>query len=226
MTPLGGGPVTTLATAQNNPQSIAVDAANVYWTNKGTANEGTFAPSYTDGSVMQMPIGGGAPITLANNQLLLGSLAVDATSVYWTNAGTTGDDGQVMKAPIGGGAPATALATGQFLPSGVALDADSVVWLTPRLNSDDVTLMKVSKGGGTATEVATSSALSTDAPFAVDATTIYCAAGGDFVKVPTSGGTPTTFAVGVEAMGFALDDSSVYWTDYGSSKVLKTPKSP
>ncbi|MGB7809826.1 MAG: hypothetical protein WBP56_01705 [Polyangia bacterium] len=72
---------TTLASGQNNPHGVAIDAANIYW----TAN-------YT-GTVVKVPIGGGTPTTLASGQNNPARIAVDATSVYWTNYG----DGTVMK---------------------------------------------------------------------------------------------------------------------------------
>jgi hypothetical protein len=41
-----------------------------------------------DGSVMKVPIGGGTPTVLASGQTGAASIAVDATSVYWTDADT------------------------------------------------------------------------------------------------------------------------------------------
>jgi hypothetical protein len=91
--PDGGSTVTTIASGQASPLGIAVDGANVYWLNFGTGTG--------DGSVMKCPLtgcpvgpdGGVSPLVLASGQGAPEWIALESTSVYWTNR----TDGRVMK---------------------------------------------------------------------------------------------------------------------------------
>src|SRR5262249_53154753 len=76
---------------QDFPCGLAIDARNVYWT---TAS----------GTVLEVPIAGGSPITLATGQAHPCGITVDATRVYWVDASVFG---RVMSVPIGGGGPTT-----------------------------------------------------------------------------------------------------------------------
>jgi hypothetical protein len=109
--PLAGGAATTLCTAPQGLDGMAIDGTSVY-----------FSIGQVPGQVMKVPLAGGAAQTVVSGQSAPGSLAVDGTSVYWTNGG----DSSVNKAPIGGGT-ATVLAAAQ--PGGVgplAIDATYV----------------------------------------------------------------------------------------------------
>ncbi len=119
----GGLPTVLVPPDPNHSvESLTVDCANVYY-------------ETTDGTIAQVPIGGGTPTTLvtgAGEGLL--QLAVDADRVYF---GST--QGDVASVPIGGGA-VTTLAPGAG-PIGIAVDANSVYWT----NRDEGTVMKVAK---------------------------------------------------------------------------------
>jgi hypothetical protein len=71
--PIAGGQPTPLATAQNLPKDMAVDADNVYW----------FVASPK--SIMTVPKAGGTPRVLASGQYVETGLVVRAA----TSTGTT-----------------------------------------------------------------------------------------------------------------------------------------
>jgi hypothetical protein len=117
-TPLHGGAITTLASHQILPNSIAVDGSRVYWA--------------TADSLLSAPLAGGTVTTLASGQDGPAGLALDATAVYWTNFGT----GSVLSVPLGGGSIST-LASGQSGPLGIVVDGTSVYWTDQGTCSDD-----------------------------------------------------------------------------------------
>jgi hypothetical protein len=73
---------------QNQPQAIAADATNIYWTNYGDVN------GDGNGTVMKLPLQGGTPTVIASQQGHPYAIAVDSTSVYWSTIG----DGFIRKA--------------------------------------------------------------------------------------------------------------------------------
>ncbi len=111
-----GTPI-ALASGQNVPYALAVDATHVYWTNSSAGVNDSEV-----GAVMEVPLGGGAPTVLAAGQVVASTIAVDATHVYWAS-GNGG--GALMKVPLAGGAPTLLAPSGA---SNLAVDAERVYW--------------------------------------------------------------------------------------------------
>ena len=123
-----GGPATTLAMG-SGVRGFAVDGVNLYWTNSGDdtvmkvpssgGSASTLAANLTVGgiatdgqyvyvtsgrqcgSVLKIAVDGSSITTLATGQLGVGSIVVDATSVYWAATTTVSDDaGAVTSGPV------------------------------------------------------------------------------------------------------------------------------
>jgi hypothetical protein len=190
---------------------IAIDAANVYFTQSG--------------AILQAPLAGGAPARAIwqSPGADVANIAADATTVYFTVRDTPMMRGGVLKMPVGGGAPAT-LATVPH-PNAVAVasdigflywgeDVDDLLESTPTrggsvsaLSSDPVQSVAVTSGGlyWTADPAA---------PESTNPVGSVRAAG----RLARDNG--VTIASSVHPVGIAADDANVYFTDRDGLRVV------
>ena len=190
-----------LASAQEGPWAVAIDASNVYWTD------------FFSGTVTAVPIGGGAPTALASGQINPCSITVDATNVYWAAA-----DG-VYKAPLSVGA-AVRLATGSA--SSIAVDGTNVYWTDNGVSSGIGSVNYVPIAGGSVTALAT--AQSAPLAIALDSTTVYWVSygAGTISSVLKSGGSTTVLVTGQhDPTALVVHSGVMYWTTYMGGTVMK-----
>jgi sugar lactone lactonase YvrE len=191
--------------------------------------------------------------TLAAEQASPRNIAIDSTSIYWTNF----NGGNVMKAPLQGGTP-VALAVGQSFPDAIAASGEYVYWTA----SDGGQVMRARAEGGAALTLAADQfavaglavlgsdvywAARTDgvgneivvkrlsigdattelavgnAPVAANATGVYYAGKAGLMKVPSAGGTPSTLAP-LDAVPLALTiDSGSLYFTQSDGAVMQVP---
>jgi hypothetical protein len=155
---------------------------------------------------MKVPVGGGTATTLTVRAGSPAHIAVDETSVYWTETA-----GGVLRVPLAGGTPSTvATSTGAW---NIALDATNVYWTT----NDGV--MMAAKAGGTASRLSGQGPLFPTEGIAVDATNVYWGSNlmpPGLMTVPVQGGSQSVLYAETPPTApgaLAIDATSVYWSD-------------
>lgn len=220
-----GFKTSAVASAQQMPDGLVLDAKNVAWA------------STHSGEVVVAPRDGGAPRVVAKGQKIPQkrhgqALAMSADHVYWiTTAGD--DDGAVMRAPLAGGEPEV-VADKQGGLTAVAVDKDNVYFArSPRVSRDDddeplggvykLPLGKKEPERLLAAEQPCALAVDESSVYAVDALQIWRAPKNAPAKKPPA---PKKLVSGAERIGcsIAVDKQSIYWTLPAGDTLMRAKK--
>jgi hypothetical protein len=192
----GGRCVTTLATNQMQPRSIASDGVNVFWANA--------APD----EVMSVPICGGHAAPLAITADAPNSVAVDATRVYWAETSS-------VKAWSKSTGVVSIIAPGQASASGIALGPSDIYWAN---DVADGGILRAPLDGGDPVTIVPY--VGNPYEVVVSSTTVYWIAyAGDRVfHAPLTGGSQALFYYDSNApiAGLGIDDERLYYTEQSS----------
>ena len=192
-----------------DPANVAADDDHVYYID--LASE----------TIQRIPVGGGAPITVASGREFKRTLALDSTHIYFSDAEGVR---RVLKA---GGTPDT-LAAGYDITK-LALDDDYVYW-TEWVGGDAI--RRAPKEGGVVDTLLSDSGLDGPWGIAVDDTHVYWTemGSGQARRMPKTGGTPDDLVSPDSfywGMDIAVDGTDVYWMDTGggpNGRLRKAPK--
>jgi hypothetical protein len=226
-----GGAPEALAPDQPLPTDLAVDGQRAYWLDRFR------------GILSSVPVTGGSATVVARTGIA-SELTIDATYAYWLDSEATRTT--LMRVPLAGGQPSVLVAT-LPLTRALAIDSKNAYW-TDSDGLDDQgmgekRLMQVPLAGGPTTTLFTTvpdSAFDAGSAFALDATSIYLFRSlpltvgqssyrSTLLKVPLSGGDPTTVTVTdtTGALPVAVG-ATVYWVEVdpytGTSRVRKVSR--
>jgi hypothetical protein len=188
---LDGSLPSTIATGLAEPTGIAIDDANVFWSD--TAAGVIYSYAKDGGAVSQVVVGifGPSDVVVGNRYL------------YWGELFTK----DVQGAPLTDFARATTFANEQGSPLFLAVDSENLYWTNPFL---DQSLVRLALDGGTPFTIAHG------IPFqlAVDKTSLYWTDLGTGLEKTAkngNGATITNFSSAANASALALDDGNIYW---------------
>lgn len=217
----------------DEPIGVAIDATNIYFSTFGSSDNAV-------GTIVKQPLGGGASIVLASGLSTVGPIAIDSTTVYWSDM-----FGGVASVPIAGGSVTTLVPPQYTLPPSTILDDSpaaiavangSVYWTsTPLDGTSPGTIDAVSTSGGAARVVATPVTRPTG--LAVDDTFVYwgevgaiteqglgvppIADQGSLSRVELVGGTPQVLATGATyPVGPVVSDNALYYSSGDAASTL------
>lgn len=217
-----GGPVTTLAEAQEDPFGIAVNQHGVYWVSRNTKR------------IMRVSHDGGAIAQVYRSQGVPFGLAADEDDVFWSQRASgsagAGDRSLIGRIAMSDQKPdPTFLDVGNASPQLITLDATDVYWVGRQ--GEEGTVNRVPRQGG-------DSAVLVRRPMqpfaiAVDRTHVYWTniqgMMTDVMRMPKQGSGMSAMRIGsahTKPYAVAVDDFDdyVYWTDEGADFVRRAKK--
>jgi hypothetical protein len=219
--PLAGGSVTTVVGGlSTRPTAVAVDANRVYFTTVGDG-------SATGGAIEAIALGAvdaGTRVPLATKQNNPSFMAIDSTSIYWSNAGTLGPadagapNGSIVRCaiPSCAGGPQT-IAGAQNHPHAIALGATSIYWASFGSAQNDGAIMSCAKSGCGAAATVLAGSLASPDGVAVDANYVYFTTRtGQVSRVPLAGGKPEVLVSIQQSYPLAIttDDRFLFFSTY------------
>lgn len=216
--PISGGPVEVLASAQNNPGAVVVDATNVYWSNQAAGS----------GAVMKVPLAGGTPTTLALDGDIPGDVTIDAANVYWSTPYSADGSlsGSIEKVAIAGGsAVAITSPTNGAVP--LIIDGNNVYWptsgnimKTPLAGGDGVALLSSGYDPGSIGSIGGIGLAGGYIYFVNYApATAFCS----ILRVSTAGGSPTTIASSaskIYCVSITVDQAGIYLAGINNNRSI------
>jgi hypothetical protein len=168
------------------------------------------------------------PAIVAQPNAPIWDIAVNATTIYWTQPNTTTTLGGLLQKPFAAGTTVSTVVANLQDPRGIALDLNNIYWVDYADTSVDQAKIL---GGSVVTDWPAFSSPGTPIPptyvqplsVAVDSMFIYWVANGtgDILRVPIGAAAtiPPTVLQSGEGTPFAIavDGTNVYWVDQGTS---------
>jgi hypothetical protein len=216
--PLAGGTATVLASGQSLPRALAVDGTNVYWT---TTPVDTM--NATDANLWSVPVTGGAPTKLAGPFVRLGPVAAaGGVVIFAATSGTIlAQTTQIMKVSAAGG-DATPVVTTAPTVTSIAFDGSTIFWgeeasvQHPMPVTPDGRIRRANLDGSMMATLVDQQTFPRSLTTANG--TLTWSNGETLWSLPTSGGTPSSIATGVDQcaadaahLAWTAMDSTVYW---------------
>ncbi len=230
-----GSHLAPIASAQQVPDSLAVDAKNVAWL------------ATRSGEVMVAPRAGGTARVVAKDQKLLQrrhgqGLALTAEHVYWITAplpSSREEDGSILRASLtGDAAEPEVVASGLGGLSALLVDKDSVYYARSlRVSRDEdggatggVYRIKLGPKAKPAKDAQLLFAAERPCALAADDTSVYVAETLKLwrvAKTATKGSAAKSLVNGGDRLGctVAVDPENVYWTIPGDDSLMRAKKS-